>query len=57
MRKALFLFFCRRACFYLALSGLPLHATGLMDNSGNQELWVNKTIGKDVVRMLGRSVT
>ena len=23
-----------------------------MDNSGNQELWVNKTIGKDVVRML-----
>ena len=37
----------------MALSGLPLHATGLMDNSGNQELWVNKTIGKDEVRMLG----
>ena len=28
-----------------------------MDNAGNKELWVNKIIGKNVVRMLGRSVT
>ena len=59
--KALFLFFpmifLETRMLYLALSGLPLHATGLMDNAGNQELWVNKIIGKNVVRMLGRSVT
>jgi len=41
----------------MVLSGLPLNATPLMDNAGNQEPWVNKTIEKKVVRMLGRSVT
>ena len=29
------IFFKKRVCFYLALSGLRLHATGLMDNADN----------------------